>query len=621
MNTQVTSPATPSPNEPESTTVPDEGETKPSPKPKRSPYVWLLSGLLALGVVLTAMVVPGIFIVDEDNYIATIVGLRRGDFSLPGTEGLPPSIDLYWFDPAPWSRGAPSTPVVSVAPPLYAFLALPFSYLGFRGLIALNTIAFLVATWLVFRLTEKYTTSPKAPWLAAIAFAFGAYNIEYAMGMWPHMVAVALCLGAFALAGEVRSGKGLLFALGAGVLAGYSSGIRYQNIVFAAFVGLGILLFAKRRWAASVAYGLGVSLPLAVSSLINHERFGSWNPVSKGTTYTQLATIKGQTETLADVPRAFFSKVVDFRAHPPIGTGQPNTWSWNPDDNGAFLWSGTIKKAFLQSAPWIAVALALVFVAWFWRGLEPEKRREGRAMSLLFAAVLGLFAFAGMKRHDGLCFNQRYFLELVPLAAIALGFAFDRFKLSLRPLAIGAGLAAILATVTLLLEPGSWWRTTLLMNVPLLLATGLLAAWAFASSGKIAARLPWALLGACLVWSVGAHLDDLRGSRKLRTTNATRFEAYSQVIPENVALFTWWGAKDAFGPLLLERDFVIVDPGTTNGQDTFMLIDAFLARGTRVFVDVVNYPPGQLRAILRRHAYREIASGRTPVIEIGPVIE
>lgn len=616
----MTSPTPSSSAEATSAGVPDESAKPPAPKPRQSPQARLLAALFALGVVLTATVVPGVFIVDDDNYLATVIGLRRGDFSLPGTEGLPPSLDLYWFDPWPHGRGAPSTPVVSVAPPLYAFLALPFSYLGFRGLIALNTLAFLIATWLVFRLTERYTTSPKAPWLAAFAFAFGSFNIEYAQGMWPHMLSVALCLGAFALASDVRAGRPLLLAAGAGLLAGLATGVRYQNIVFAAFLGLGLLLFAKRRWLASTLYGIGASLPLAASSFINHARFGSWNPVSKGTSYTKLATVQGETQTLLDVPRAFFSKLVDFRAQPPIGTGEPGTWSWRPDDNGAFIFLGTVKKALLQSSPWIAVALGLALAAWFWRGLEPEKRREMRAMSLLFAAVLGLFALAGLRRHDGLCFNQRYLLELVPLSAVALGFGFDRLKPSLRPLAIGAGLAAVVAGVTLLAEPGSWLRTTLLMNAPLLLAGGLLVAWALAMGGKIAARLPWALLGACMIWSMAAQVDDHRAARRIRARNADRLEAYSQFIPENVAFFSYWGNKDALGPLLLDRDFVLVDPNYTQGRDTFMLIDAFLERGTRVLLDVHNYPRNQLRAILERHPYREVAPGRFPVIELGPAL-
>lgn len=592
---------------------------EPSRSPQgriRAPHIWLFAGLLAIGVVLTATVVPGVFTVDEDNYLATVIGLKRGDLSLPGTERLPPSFDLYWFDPWPQSRGAPSTPVVSVAPPLYAFLALPFSYLGWRGLIALNTLSFLIAAWLVFRLTERYATNRAAPWIATSAFVFGSFNIEYAQGMWPHMLSVALCLGAFALASDVRAGRPELRAVGAGLLAGMATGVRYQNVVFAAFVGLGLLLWAKRRWLASVLYGVGIGLPLALSSVINELRFGSWNPVSKGGRYVSAYTLEGKGERWLDIPHALFAKLIDFRAHPPIGSGKPGTWGWGPDDSGAFVFMGTVKKAFLQSSPWLALAFGLLALAWWTRSMRPEERNEARAASLVIGGVLGLFALSGF-RHDGLCFNQRYFLELVPLGAIALGWGFDRLQLSIRPFLCGALLAALLAGVMLWLEPGSWPRTVLLMNVPLVLAAALLVAWAFAIRGKIAARLPAALIGASLVWSMGAHSDDLRASRLLRGRNAERLEAYSSLIPENVAFFTFWGSKDALGPLLLERDFVIVDPNNSRGADTTMLVDALLDRGTPVLIDAATVPRWLMRPLLERYAYRVRAEGRWPILELG----
>src|SRR3712207_8344718 len=47
-----------------------------------------------------------------------------------------------------------------------------------------------------------------------------------------------------------------------------------------------------------------------------------------------------------------------------------------------------------------------------------------------------LFRSAGFVRHDGLCFNQRYFLELTPLVALAFAWAFEE----VTPNRLGLGL-------------------------------------------------------------------------------------------------------------------------------------------------------------------------------------
>src|SRR5262245_10727475 len=83
--------------------------------------------LVFLGIVATASVVPGIFTVDENNYLVNVVALRHGHVTLKNTAGLSPSKELLFFEPAILSRQVTSTPVASTAPPLYAFIALPFS--------------------------------------------------------------------------------------------------------------------------------------------------------------------------------------------------------------------------------------------------------------------------------------------------------------------------------------------------------------------------------------------------------------------------------------------------------------------------------------------------------------
>src|SRR3954468_5568557 len=163
----------------------------------------LAVALLALGLVLSATVVPGVFTTDDNNYLINVLELRRGRLTLANTEGLTPSRELLAFDPGPWTRAVTSTPVGSSAPPLYALLALPFSWLGWRGLVALNTLAYLAATAMIFAYARRYATDPSTPWIAAAAFALGGFVIEYAQGVWPHALSIALCTAGIFTAGRL----------------------------------------------------------------------------------------------------------------------------------------------------------------------------------------------------------------------------------------------------------------------------------------------------------------------------------------------------------------------------------------------------------------------------------
>src|SRR5262245_20132863 len=138
-----------------------------SDRPRRDPSDVSLFLLLLffLGLVLSAIVVPGIFTVDENNYLVNVIALRHGHVTLANTGGLTPSRELLFFDPSPWTRAIASTPVASAAPPLYAAIALPFSYFGWRGLVALNTLSYLATAAMVFWWLRRFSKEKSTPWL------------------------------------------------------------------------------------------------------------------------------------------------------------------------------------------------------------------------------------------------------------------------------------------------------------------------------------------------------------------------------------------------------------------------------------------------------------------------
>ena len=153
--------------------------------------LWLAAVLVALGIVISIDVIPGAFNIDDNNYLVNVLALQHGRVTVANTEGLSPSRELLFFDPSASSHAVPSTPVGSTAPPLYALVALPFSWFGWRGLVALNTLSYLATILLVFQYADCHSTNPSTAWLAAGAFALGGYAIEYTLGVWPHALSFA----------------------------------------------------------------------------------------------------------------------------------------------------------------------------------------------------------------------------------------------------------------------------------------------------------------------------------------------------------------------------------------------------------------------------------------------
>lgn len=595
--------------------------------------------LAVVGAALTATVVPGAFTIDEANYLASVHALRHGRLTVPGTEGLPPTRELIWFDPQAHSRRVEATPVAPTVPPLYAPLALPASFLGWRALVALNTLAFLYTAALVFlwarRYGEREAEGPVAgvpaggegaAWLAAAAFIVGSYGIEYAQGLWPHMVAVALTTTAAYLAFRLREGAALGWALVAGLAAGWAAGVRYQNVAFACLVGAGIFFFTRRRWRASLFYGAGLVLPLAACSLINRARLGFWNPVSKGPRYLSRGGDTFDGNLLAETFTMFWSRVVDYAQRPPI-EGLIATYLAPHPESGVYLVSGAVKKAWLQSSPWLVIPLLLIVLCWL-RWSSPAARspvtRETRAISLIVLPILAVFAMFGVNRTDGLSFNQRYFLELVPLMSVVLGWTAARVWRAPRSLALGFAAGLLLAMASLVRPPEAVVRHLALSWIPLGIAVLVLAVWLL--------RRRWSLWGGpalavavAIGFALGAHVgDDIAAARRIRAANLERYQAVQPHIPQRAAIFAYWGGKDSLAPFLLDRrrDLVMADPFADRGKHAALLVDEFLAEGRQVLV-LPPFPPPLVqtmrrgRALGRRGPLLEIGSAPAPV-EVGP---
>ncbi len=551
--------------------------------------------LVVLGVVVSAKVVPGVFIVDEINYLVNVLALRNGGVSVANTDGLTPSRELVFFDPWPPTRVVDSTPVVSTAPPLYGPIALPFSWFGWPGLVAINVVSYLATTALVFLYARRYSSEPSTPWLAAAAFALGGYAIEYAQGLWPQALSFALCTGGIVAAGRLLDGGRLWFGSVAGFLLATATGIRYQNTVVLAAVAVGIGLWANRRWHALLAFVLAAAIPLGTSSAINHARLDSWNPISKGKGYLNVPLLQSPESSVLDPLVMAWAQMIDFSVRPPLIGPEFESWVRYDATTGAhLLLNTTVKKAFLQSAPWAALAFLMAALVWTSRVEAPEaQRRQMRLLSLTMGGIVATFALAGVRRHDGLAFNQRYLLELLPLSAIGLAWALDGLRLRARPLLAGAAIAMPALILVLMSAPAAgapdvpgWtMRIAVILKAPLLLAALLVVCWILARIGYRVRTLVAVVVGLCLGWGLALHLaDDVFASHRARRYSLGRTQALAGVVTDRSVLVAWWGHRDPAAALLLDRDVVILDAWADEGKDAPRLIRELLARGRRVQV-------------------------------------
>jgi 4-amino-4-deoxy-L-arabinose transferase-like glycosyltransferase len=559
-------------------------------------------------LVLVATTIPAAFTVDDCNYFSTVTALRHGTLFLPGTAELPASQALYAYEPTASMIRQPQSPVPPLNPPLYALLAFPFSFLGWHGLVLLNALAFVATFMMVFAATRYLTGKDNAAWYAAILWALGGSVIEYAQGLWPHLLAVSLTTAGLLLVFSVAEEDRPRRVVTAGALLGLAAGLRYQDSLMLVSGLAVVLCWGRRRWRDGASFSLGALVPFAVSAWMNHARLGSWNPLSKGPHYASLG-VGNRLQPIHEFVLTLWTRVVDYSSQPAFRDTARGYLHKLPSGDIVVL-GGVLKKSWLQSSPWVLLGLAVV--AWAWIGrhrFEPATRRVLRAIAVPIAIVLGVFSLAGIYRHDGLCFNQRYLLELGPLVAVAAGVALASLVMTRLGIFLGLllGVVAALATLSTVTAQAGFRLQSI---VPLVLAVFVVGSWVWAQwkPGRNVLALATVAVTASFAWSATIHFaTDLRVSRRFRADNAQRLEALGNSLPgdEPSALIAMSGAKQGFCPLLLDHNMVAVDPQVNQAKDLSELVGALLLR-RRVFVWLEGMPKEFVPSFLGARHFRMI---------------
>lgn len=222
---------------------------------------------------------------------------------------------------------------------------------------------------------------------------------------------------------------------------------------------------------------------------------------------------------------------------------------------------------------------------------------------------------AGVGRSDGLAFNQRYFLEILPLLAIALLIVYDEMKPGILHLIIGLLGAGFVYAIVLMLPSRSLHEMALL-RVPLVLAFILLLGWTLYGSTRMRFLMPVAL-GLCLGWSACVHMmDGLPASRSRRHRNAALLNGLEVAVPNHSAVFTYGGWRDAAGALVLTRDIVLLDAGADEGKDSGVLSKELAGQGRSIFVLGDVFPPGTVQRIVAEDSLVMKFSQPIPLYEL-----
>ena len=453
------------------------------------PDRWVLLALSAALVVLAFVVSDGFYTIDEVIYVMGVEAFHAtGSFVVDnGHEAMPfDALRLLFLVDGP--RGlTPQYPVgtaLAGAPLMEVF--------GQRALVVLNLAAGIGTLMLTHALALRLFGCRRVALLATGMMVFCTFWAEYVVGHWPHSVSVFFVVLAVWLfldtldrtAGAWKPAALAGLAVGAGLL------FRLEGVIILPGFVAASILWARRPVPVLLGGAAGMAPLVALLAWSNAVKFGSWNPLSYGSSggATDLANymallvaipcalgilvaLRMWGASLASIPRRIAAAgalalglalwlysptptlerlltgihvlLFDFR-----GIEDPRTALVHQPD-GTALFLGMPKKALGQSLPWLG-CLALLLVA------LPTARRRSVGIVLTFCAIW-ILPFALHSWHGGLSSNMRYFLPIVPLLCALGAFVIlqlaDRRADGPRLLVLGGLLALPIAALWLTLVP------------------------------------------------------------------------------------------------------------------------------------------------------------------------
>ncbi|MEM1151414.1 MAG: hypothetical protein AAGI03_12785 [Pseudomonadota bacterium] len=515
-------------------------------------------------------------------------------------------------------------------PALYGILAAPFyGVAGVRGLVFLNAVSFFAVLWLTLRVSRHlYGLALDRRFVAGL-LAVATFMPAYAMGIWPHMFALALVMTGVEratahLARQTRPDPMSLVL--AGLWLGAAIAIRVDSLMPAIALAVWLALFGAPKDRSAPLWFLFGMLPfLALATALNGDKFGTYIPISYGPkvgpdgigayTYHFLAvgvvlalvcwispSGKYASRVLGTVRSPLWAWPLALVAVGVVALAEPlRNLVWNAyvlvadlqqldewqldgavrrDGDGFINVVGVYKRALLQSAPFLV--LSGVAFASFLSG----KRVPARSLCLLIAAsVIGFYSLK--QYHGALSHNMRYFLAALPFLVILSVDGFTSLcrgvgtRLRRQSLLVG-GVIGVLGLIAVWLSPLP--APYIRFYPPLFIALALLtlsALLVLPGSGGWVKRAWLATTGAAVGLSIAASWGDVIDQNRWAGQHGPISEAAASSLPKGALLVT-----------SIEEHFLLSPPAGTHlvsavrqdGQVARAAIAAFRAEGRCVYV-------------------------------------
>jgi hypothetical protein len=576
----------------------------------------LIPAVSAALVVLAVVASDGFYNIDEVIYFMGAEAFREtGSFVVEnGHAALPLDALRLWFlveGPKGLVPQYPVGPTVAGALLLDVF--------GQRALIALNVAAGIGTLVLTHALALRLFGCARVALLATGMLVFGTFWAEYVVGHWPHSVSVfciALAVWLFLDTLDRTTGAWKPAAL-SGLAVGAGLLFRLEGVILLPGLVAAAIIHAARPLPVLVGGAAGV-LPFAgLLAWSNAVRFGTWNPLSYGSSggatdpanYLPLflalpcalavlvglrlwgrtrSGIRGRSLALAAIAicgALWLSPLGPLLGKLAAGAHallldftviEDRRVSFVAQPDGTVLSAGLPKKALGQSLPWLG-CLVLLAVSF------PGERRRSVGVVLILSAAW-ILPFALHSWHGGLGSNMRYFLPLLPMLCALVAFVLlqlaDRHEGGLR-LVLRGGIAGILIAASwLVLAPDRAAQLHQFGALAVLLAITLVSLVAGISRARAPTGAALVAAGAGLGLAMALAADDFADTQAKRLLVEERSAGAQNVAGRAVFL----GPPEFFAQAVGNPEHLLAVPDRLTLRADPALVAAICAAGYRLIL-------------------------------------
>jgi 4-amino-4-deoxy-L-arabinose transferase-like glycosyltransferase len=599
---------------------------------------------------------PVLLVNDGHMYMEMARSMRHGSLEVDNGLGLIDSPEL-------WLRHTVKRGLHLYAkyPPFYGLLAaLPYAWIGIRGMYLLNAISLALVVPAVYLLARRIL-GPRRAFAASALFPLVVPVFPYALIELPHLVSVAFVLWAVILwDGSLRAPSGARaswMGAAAGLLAGVATAVRLQVLILAAtLLAIGWTHARERRSRsrpALVSFALALATCLLAVAAFNVVRFGSANPFSYGASSDVSVGHPIDEETAGYFLRPGFLLTtglpLGLLAAGPRLRRRPWLWVLTAAAVSALLlvpsfraeagrmgataasllinasiagdgWSAPfwtfdcMSKAFLASTPFLVLGMlgAITTCA------RPARRLPTALawMALLTVAFLSARDPDPQSGRGAMVFlslSPRYLVEVTPgLYLLACRQLRD---VRVRPVhwAVFAGAAAAFFAYMWVTGPDELapFKQRVIASGSIGLAALVVAAFSVRRLALGVVVFPVLAAIANGYGTACAFAEDARCVVRRAVTHEFWGKRVLEAIPERAAIVGWRFGKDGILHLRSERDLLIVEPWPDGGASLLRTLDALEAGGIAAY-----YFGVELERVLPliEHRYRAVPLLADPLL-------